>query len=164
MPIIQSGARGPTKDTMQILNTFMRANSQKLLRYAGVSAIGVVNGQTLLWLFHARWGWGAAVANLLAVTLATVPNYFLNRAWVWGKTGSHSVSAELVPFWGMAFVGLLVSTALVGFAEARWDSWVLVNVANLAGFGIIWVGRFFVLDRLLFRHEVVVPATVESAA
>jgi putative flippase GtrA len=149
---------------MQLLLMFLRANARKLMRYAGVSVIGVISGQTLLWLFHAQLGWGAAVANATAVCLATLPNYLLNRAWVWGKRGSHSVATELIPFWGMAFLGLLVSTALVHYAESRWDTWVLVNVANLCGFGMLWVARFFVLDRVLFRHEPSPGAAMETPA
>lgn len=148
---------------MHLLKSFMRTNQQKLLRYAWVSAIGVVSGQTLLWLFHARWGWGAVAANVLAVALATIPNYFLNRAWVWGKTGGHSMSAEVVPFWAMAFLGLLVSSVLVRIAEEQSDAWVLVNIANFAGFGMLWVARFFILDRVLFRHEVGAALPAETA-
>ena len=99
------------------------------------------------------------------MTLATIPSYLLNRAWVWGKSGSHSMTAEVLPFWGMAFLGLVLSTVLVHYAEQQWDSWVLVNLANLSAFGVLWVAKFFVLDRVLFVQDVD-PTTsrVESRA
>ncbi len=133
----------------QILNE----HGAKLLRYAGVSVIGVVAGQTLLFVFYQVFGWPALAANSLAVALATIPSYLLNRAWVWRKAGSHSFGAEILPFWGMAFLGLVLSNVLVHLVEQRWESWVLINLANLSAFGVLWVVKYVVLDRVLFAAE-----------
>lgn len=150
---------------MQSITTFFRDHGAKLLRYAGVSVIGVICGQTLLFLFNEPLGLSGVMSNVLAVSIATVPSYLLNRAWVWGKTGSHSVSGEMLPFWGMAFLGLLLSTVLVHFAEQTTDHWIWANIANLAAFGVLWVAKFFVLDRVLFAHDGKPAATpLESPA
>lgn len=133
-----------------MLIQFFQEHGRRLLRYAGVSVVGVICGQSLLLLFYRGVGLGAAQANVLAVTIATVPSYLLNRAWVWGKSGTHSVRAEIVPFWGMAFLGLALSTVLVHFAEQASGSWVLVNGANLAAFGSLWIAKYLLLDRVLF--------------
>ncbi len=135
---------------MQKILTFLRSNYEKLLRYAGVSVIAVICGQTPLYVFNEPLDRSAVTANILAVTLATIPSYLLNRTWVWGKTGSHSVTAELLPFWGMAFLGLVLSTLLVHLVEQQSDAWVLANLANLFAFGVLWIAKFFVLDRVLF--------------
>ena len=135
---------------MDSITTFFRDHWVKLLRYAGVSVIAVTIGQTLLYLFNEPLGRSAVTANLLAVTLATIPSYVLNRAWVWGKSGNHSVTAEMLPFWGMAFLGLLLSTIAVHFVEQATDFWVYANLANLSAFGVLWVAKFFILDRVLF--------------
>lgn len=145
---------------MQTTLTFLRLNARKILRYSGVSLIGVTLGQALLWLFFTQLEWNAEVSNLAAVAIGTVPGYLLNRAWVWGKTGAHSMANEVIPFWGMAFLGLVFSTVLVHYAEQRWDSWVLVNLANLVAFGTLWVAKFFVLERFLFAHD---PPAVAAA-
>ena len=84
--------------------------------------------------------------------IGTVPSYLLNRAWVWGKSGTHSVRAEIVPFWGMAVLGLILSTALVAIVHRHSDSWVWINAANLAAFGSLWVAKYMVLHRVLFAE------------
>ncbi|MGI9624284.1 MAG: GtrA family protein [Acidimicrobiales bacterium] len=123
----------------------------RLLRYAGVSAVAVTVGQTLLFLFYRVLELDAVLANTMAVTLATIPSYLLNRAWVWQKNSAHSFTTEILPFWGMAVLGLILSNILVHWVEGRWDSWVLINGANLAAFGLLWVGKYMILDRVLFR-------------
>ena len=135
----------------------------RLIRYAGVSVVGVAAGQTLLFLFYGVFGWGAVVANTTAVTLATIPSYLLNRTWVWKKAGAHKLATEILPFWGMAFLGLVLSNVLVAIVEKRWDSWLLINVANLSAFGVLWVAKYMLLDRVLFRPEAE-PIGMESPA
>lgn len=140
-------------------------HGQRLIRYAGVSVVGVIAGQTLLFVFYEVFGWRAVVANTAAVTLSTIPSYLLNRTWVWKKAGAHSIRAEILPFWGMAFLGLILSNVLVAIVEKRWDSWLLINVANLAAFGVLWGAKYVLLDRILFRVELEAePVSVESPA
>ena len=135
-----------------MVRRILRAHGRKLLRYAGVSAIGVTAGQTLLFIFYGVAEMHAVLANTLAVAIATVPSYVLNRAWVWGKSGGHSVTAEILPFWGMAFLGLLLSNLLVAIAERQSDWWLMINAANLAAFGVLWVAKYVLLDRVLFAQ------------
>ena len=141
-------------------------HGSRLIRYAGVSVVAVAVGQTLLFLFYRVLSLDAVVANTLAVTLATIPSYLLNRAWVWQKNSSHSFTTEILPFWGMALLGLILSNILVHWVEGRSDSWILINAANLAAFGLLWVGKYLVLDRVLFRPAAQPPCrdTAESPA
>jgi putative flippase GtrA len=122
----------------------------KLLRYAAVSAVGVVITQTLLVGLHVRLGWSPTTANVWAVSLAAAPAYLLNRRWVWRLTGDHSFTRELLPFWASAFAGLLLSTVAVAMAAEYSTSPAVANVANLGAFGSLWVAKFVWLDRLLF--------------
>jgi putative flippase GtrA len=125
----------------------------RLVRFASVSAVAVVLTQSVLWLLNGPLGWVGWVANVVAVGVAAVPAYLLNRAWVWAKEGPHSVSREIVPFWTYTFCGLALSTLLVAIADEVWGTTVAVQLANLAGFGVLWVGKFILLDRVLFRTE-----------
>ena len=115
-----------------------------------VSAIAIVVSQTVLVIAHAVLDWSPIVSNIVAVGVSSIPSYLLNRAWVWGKTGSHNVFREIVPFWTFAFVGLGLSVLFVWMA-AKWsDATIVVSAANLSAFGILWVGRYIILDQLLF--------------
>lgn len=125
----------------------------RLARFAGVSVVGVAITLALLVTFHSLLGWPAVVANIAATVVAAVPIFLLNRRWVWQRKGAHSVSREIVPFWTYTLMGLVVSSGLVALADAVWGSAVAVNIANLTGWGVLWVGKFVLLERFLFAHR-----------
>jgi putative flippase GtrA len=115
-----------------------------------------VLGQTQIFLYASVLKWPWALANITAVALGTIPTYTISRRWVWQKTGKSNLYAEIVPFWVMSFLGLLLSTIAVIWLEARYpDNRLLANVGNIIGFGVLWIAKFFVLDRVLFKvtHE-----------
>src|SRR5690606_25289454 len=94
------------------------------------------------------------------------PAYILSRKWVWGQSGSHSVRNEVAPFWGLAILGLLLSTVLVSFADARWESSFAVSAANIVAFGIVWVFKFVILEKVMWKQQGVleaVPVEVDGA-
>lgn len=123
----------------------------KIIRYSAASVVGVITGQSLLVGFHSGLGLPAVWSNVLAVTLGTIPNYLINRAWTFGKSGRHSVRREVLPFWIMAFLGLALSTVTVAWADQRYDgNAIAISLANMAAFGVLWVAKFFVLERVLF--------------
>ncbi len=123
---------------------------RKLARYAAASVVGVVTGQALLYLGYSVLGWEAVTANVVSVAVSSIPAYLVNRYWVWQKRGRNSLRAEVIPFWLMAFLGLLLSSVLVAVVEGRTDSALALGLASLSGFGVIWVAKFVVLERVLF--------------
>lgn len=125
----------------------------KLLRYSGVSAVAVVVTQTCLWFGLVVIKWPAVVANVVAVSLGAIPAYLLNRSWVWGRKDSHSVRDEILPFWLYNLAGLAVSSTLVALADLWWASTALVMSANLAAFAVLWLGKFFILEKVLFKRS-----------
>jgi putative flippase GtrA len=123
------------------------------------SAVGVVVGQGTLYALDTGLGWDEVVSNVVAVTVSSIPAYLVNRYWVWQVRDRNSLRREVVPFWGMAFLGLLLSSVLVAIVRDRTDSAVAIGAANLAGFGVLWVAKFVVLDRILFARPEDAPAT-----
>ena len=61
--------------------------------------------------------WGEIGSTVFANVVATVPSYLLNRNWVWGKGGRSHLMKEIVPFWSMSAIGIVVSIG--GAAVAR---------------------------------------------
>ncbi len=93
----------------------------------------------------------AALSNVLAVCIAAWPAYLLNRRWVWVKRTTHSLTREIAPFWAYNLVGLALSTVLVALVARYWsDDSPAVHAANLTAFGVLWLGKFILLDRVLF--------------
>lgn len=143
------------------LGAFARAQfERKPVRYSMVSAVCVVVSQLVLIVCNALLDWSAVPSNVMAVSIGAIPSYILNRAWVWGKRGPSHLWREVVPFWAFALLGLVFSTLLVHLAASWNDSTVVVSLANLSGFGLLWVAKYLFLDALLFT----VPADESAPA
>ena len=131
----------------------------KFFRYCGVSAFNVVFGQGLLFLFYSVLDWPAWGANVSAVCISAGPAYWMSRHWVWEQRGAHSVRDEIAPFWGMALLGLVISTFAVDWASGRWpDSGIAVQVASILAFGAVWVFKFVILEKVMWKQ----PAEVHG--
>jgi membrane-bound acyltransferase YfiQ involved in biofilm formation len=79
---------------------------------------------------------------------------------VWGRSGRHSFQREVLPFWMLAVLGLVASTLLAALADRTFGQQIWINVGSLAGYFVVWLFKFYVLDTMLFagstRHGGVV--------
>jgi putative flippase GtrA len=134
---------------------------QKLVRYSIVSVISVIVSQTVLFSLQLTTTLRVAWVNIIACGVATVPSYELNRKWAWGKSGRGHLWREVVPFWGLAFLGLAFSEWAVVVANhwardhelARVYRSAVVNASALAAFGVLWVAKFVIFNKVLFAHH-----------
>lgn len=153
-----------------LVETLRAQSRRKPVRYAAVSGVAVGCNVVVLLLALTVLGVSgdeadqltrpAVLANVAAVSASSIPSYLLNRYWVWGKRGRNKIWTEVVPFWAMALLGLLVSTLFVYQASLSSSSRAVLLAANLSAFGILWVGKYLALDALLFK---VVPHEVQEA-
>ena len=132
-------------------------SSVKLIKYAGVSVISTIVSQVTLFMTFGVWRVLSEVpANILANVVATVPSYYLNRRWVWGKGGRSHLWREVVPFWVLSFIGLAFSSLAVYLAGdfarhhglSHATTTLLVNAANLFSFAILWIVKFVIYNKL----------------
>lgn len=122
-------------------------------RYAVVSAVSLVTGHLLLYGFHVWMAIDPVPANLFSTASNTVLVFGASRRWVWNVDGRIDLRREVMPFAAFAVVGLAVSTLFVGAVAATIGEGLWVNAANLAGFGTVWLARFFVIDRWMYRDH-----------
>lgn len=134
-----------------IVGYVLRLVRTKGLRYVGVSVINVLFGGGLLVLFQ-HW-LRPTFSNIAAVAISAVPAYYMNRAWVWGKRGRSHWKKEVLPFWSFTVAGLVLSTLAISFADEHTKSKLVILFVQLFAFGVLWVLRFFLLDKL-FHVEV----------
>lgn len=126
------------------------------LRYSMVSVVAVVVNQIVL--FGAQFHMSPRSANILAVCVSAIPSYQLNRSWVWGRSGKSDLMREILPFWAMALLGLIISTWFADFAgsnayritDSGFGKKLIVNFAAFASFGLLWVAKYTVFKRVLF--------------
>jgi hypothetical protein len=84
----------------------------------------------------------------------------LNRKWAWGKHGRSHLLKEVAPFWFLAAVGIAFSIVGASLAKhivhslklGNLESTLVVLVANVLSFGIFWVIKLLLFNRL-FRVE-----------
>lgn len=138
---------------MQLDLADLRSRYGKLVKYGMVSVVAVVVSQTVLIVCSAVLDFRPVVANVTSVALGTIPSYLLNRAWVWGKRGSHHFWREVAPFWVIALLGLAFSTLLVYLASQWSEATPVIAAASLTAFGILWVVKYWFLNTILFRIE-----------
>ena len=87
------------------------------LRYSMVSVIGVTITQLQLLLFVGILGFEPTWSNVAAVSLSSIPVFFLNKRWVWSRDGKINLRREVLPFWVFTLAGLLLSTVLVALVQ-----------------------------------------------
>jgi putative flippase GtrA len=148
--------------TLPVLREKLRSPiGQKLFRYSMASVVAVIVSNLFLLLFLGVLNMGEVLASTLATSIAAVPSYEMNRKWAWGKTGKSHMMKEVVPFWGLALLGWGLSTVAVWWmgriAKHHQFSHGLKTVTVLAvyfgAFGVLWVGKFLIFNRLMFGHH-----------
>ncbi len=134
---------------------------KRLLRYAAASLITTVISLAAVSLFYGlRIIDDAVWATLAGNVVGMLPAYNLNRRWTWGKRGRSHVRKEVVPFLSLSVMGIAFSQLGAWWAknETKAHHWshltntALVDGANLFCFGVFWVLKLIVFNRI-FKVE-----------
>jgi putative flippase GtrA len=140
---------------------------RKKLRYCGVSTVFVPFGQILVQVFG-LWLGNYTVASLVAAAIVTIPNFFANKRYVWRLTSRENMSRHLLVFWAAMMLGVSLATLFTHLVEVLMGSQTQpirgasVFAAQLLGYGIVWVGRFLLLNHWLFKVAEDIPIPVCS--
>jgi len=142
----------------------------KLFKYTLVSAISALTSIVLLaFIYGVLRLWTEVPSVLVADILAGIPSYFLNRQWVWGKSGRSHIWREVVPFFAVSITGIGFAIVTASLAHNYADAHdlqhlartVLVVGANIGAFALVWLAKYLFLNRL-FREIADVELGVEA--
>ncbi len=142
---------------------YQTPTGKKMFRYATVSVISTLVSFTVLGVVFGVFRlWTEVPSTVFANLVASVPAYYLNRSWSWGKSGRSHVFKEVVPFWTMTAIGIAMSIGTATFARHlstvynlhHFGRTVLVEGANTGAFALLWVVKFLVFNRLFNVHPV----------
>jgi len=140
---------------------YQTPTGRKMFRYTMVSVVSTAVSLGILALvFGVLHLWSEVPSAIFANAVATVPSYYLNRKWAWGKSGRSHLFKEVLPFWAASFAGLVASTLAASWARDFSDTHqlhhfgrtVVVLGANFTAYGVLWIGKFLIFNRL-FRHS-----------
>lgn len=140
-------------------------------RYAAGSGVATVCSQVTFLVAYGPLGVGPAASSVAGWAAGVVPNYWLNRSWTWRRTGRPSVVHELVPYIAIVVVTLLLATAATSVADDVLDGTevydgvrvVVVGASFLGVYGVMFLVRFFLFDRLFRRLDDLAPPDGDSA-
>jgi putative flippase GtrA len=130
----------------------------RFIRYSMVSAVAIVISQVTILVCAWVFGLSGIAANTIGALVATPASYELNRKWAWRKGGKSHLWREVVPFWALTIIGWLASTGTVEIADSLCKSHgvtglaraVAIMGASLFAYGVVWIGKFFLFNRLIF--------------
>jgi putative flippase GtrA len=137
-------------------------------RYAAGSAGAVLVSALAFALAYGPVGFGPRLASLTAFLAGAVVNFSAHRFWAWDRRGRAGLSRDMM--WYALLAVLMAGTAagVTGMAHA-WlrdadptQRAVLVEAAYFATYGTLFLLRFAVLDRLVFRSRHQVPSTTRA--
>lgn len=132
---------------------------RRLLRYSSVSIISAgVSFAVLALVYGVLRLWTEVPSTLFSNVVAGVPAYFLNRQWVWGRSGRSHLWREVVPFWVLSIIGIVFAIAAAALARHvvlgdhlhHLAGTAVVMGANVGAFGVLWLFKFLILNRYVF--------------
>ncbi|MCY4456901.1 MAG: GtrA family protein [Acidimicrobiaceae bacterium] len=135
----------------------VRGHRTKALRYCAVSVVNVLVGLSTLAFALEVLHFAPLTANLTSWMISTTPAYLLSRYWVWQQFGNNSVKSEIVPFWIIALVGLVLSSVSVVALASITDNTLIVLLGAVAAYGVVWVAKYLILDGLLWPKPIQNP-------
>jgi putative flippase GtrA len=129
----------------------------KMIRYTAVSVISALISLIILTVVYGVLRlWTEVYSTLFANVMAGIPSYFLNRQWVWKKGGRSHLWREVLPFWVMSLTGIGFAIVTANWAHNFANAHHLPHLtrtllavgANVFAFGILWILKFLILNRL----------------
>jgi len=147
----------------------------RFIRYSMVSGVAIVISQVAILICTAIFHFSGILANTVGAVAATPASYELNRKWAWGKRGKSHLWKEVTPFWALTLIGYLASTGTVQLADNMCASHHVTGLdrafaimgASLFAYGVVWVAKFIIFNKLVFGStpaQAAGPAAYASVA
>lgn len=154
-PAASSDAPG----TRPLVPRLVSAHGARLLRYAGGSGVATVCSAVAFALLYGPLGASTTTSTLLGWLAGAVPNYVINRSWVWRVQGRPSVRRELVPYVAVVLLTLALASGATALTETLLERagaadavlFASVNVAFLGVYAVMALVRYAVLHQLFRR-------------
>jgi putative flippase GtrA len=129
---------------------------RKQIRYVAVSAVFVPLGQVLIQILGiAVFDRDFTKASIASAAILIIPNFFANKYLVWKNVSNDNLRTQIIVFWVAGLLGVSFATFLTWLVEQPMSGkafeGLAVFAAQLLGFGVVWVARYLILDRWLFK-------------
>jgi putative flippase GtrA len=135
-------------------------------RYTAGSAVAFTSSEVALVACYGTGLMGSAPASVVAFVAGAVPNYVLNRFWVWKGRSRGTLRHELLPYVLVSLASLAAGAGATSLAASlapggHATRTVFVALAYLASNLVLFVAKFVIYHRLIFPGD---PLTSEDSA
>ena len=126
----------------------------RFTRYTAGSVVALATSELVLIATYGTGLLGTTPASVLAFFAGAVPNYVLNRSWVWQRRGRLDVRRELLPYLLVSLVSLVAGALATGWAAGLAPDGDTVRSAFVAGAYLATYGLLFVLKFVAYHYLV----------
>jgi putative flippase GtrA len=126
-------------------------------RYTAGSVVALGTSELVLVLCYSTGWLGTTGASIVAFFAGAIPNYVLNRRWVWERRGRPDFLREIVLYAVVSLLSLVAAASATAFAASiapggKTDQVVFVAAAYLATYGGLFVAKFIALHLFVFER------------
>jgi putative flippase GtrA len=145
-----------------------RTSLGRFVRYATGSAGAVAASALAFLLAYRLLDLGPRVASVTAFLAGAVVNFGASRFWAWDRRHRSGLGRDLAGYVLLAIAIALAAMGVTSLADARLAAAdptvraVLVEGAYFATYAALFLVRFVLLDRVVFRSRHQVPSTTRA--
>jgi putative flippase GtrA len=132
----------------------------RLMRFAVCSLLATVTSAGVFALVY-RVGAGPRAATFAAFATGAAVSFVVNRSWTWNRRHRAGLRRDMVAF--LAVVGSIAALAAIATSTTEWYAYrigagdteraVLVETAYLGTYALMFLVKFLLLDRWVFRAQ-----------
>jgi putative flippase GtrA len=129
----------------------------RFLRFALGSAFATGTSALAFALAYRGLHAGPQVASVTAFAAGALVNFVCSRFWAWSRRQRLGLGRDLAGYLALAVTTALAAAAVTTVAERYTRAWVLVEASYFGTYAAMFLVKFVLLDRVIFRsrHQVV---------
>jgi putative flippase GtrA len=105
---------------------------------------------------------GPQVSSVAAFTAGAVVNFTANRFWAWSRRHRLGLGRDLAGYLALAVCTALAAAGVTSLTEKYTQNWALVEGSYFATYAGMFLVKFVLLDRVIFRSRAQVVRTTRA--
>lgn len=134
----------------------------RFFRYALGSAAATAVSAVTFALAYRGLDAGPQVASIAAFLSGALVNFTAGRFWAWSRRQRPGLGRDVAGYAVLAVATALAAAGVTSVTEQHTRSWVLVELSYFGTYAAMFLVKFVVLDRVLFRSRAAVESTTRA--
>lgn len=134
----------------------------RFFRYALGSAAATIVSAVTFALVYRELDAGPQAASIAAFLSGAMVNFTANRFWAWSRRQRPGLGRDMAGYAVLAVATALAAAGVTSLTERQTRSLVVVELSYFATYAAMFLLKFVVLDRVLFRSRAEVESTTRA--